>query len=380
MRPKCLIVALAVTTICAACVADEASRTAPEFPRPLETTDSPTSPAAATQEEAGSPVPIEVTVVASNLEAPWGVAFTPDGRAFVAERDTGRVLELVEGEAVEVQRLDVNASGEAGLLGLAASPEWETDGLLYAYFTSPQGDNRIVRFRLGEAPEPILTGIPAASIHDGGRLAFGPDGMLYATTGDATRAQQAQDPTTLNGKILRMTPDGQPAPGNPFRSSVVYSYGHRNVQGLAWSADGTLYATEFGPGEHDEVNRIRAGGNYGWPVVTGDADREGFIDPEAVASPAQASWSGAAILVEGAIPQWEGNLFAAALRGQRLYRFVLGPDGGVAEVEELLVGEIGRLRSVAQAPDGSLWLLTNNRDGRGRPGENDDRVLRIGPS
>lgn len=317
-----------------------------------------------------------LTVVASGLEAPWAVAFAPDGRVFVTERDTGRVLEIGGGAPREVQRLDVDASGEGGLLGLAVSPSWATDGLLYAYYTSTS-DNRIVRFRLGERPQPIVTGIPSASIHDGGRIAFGPDGMLYAATGDAARPGRAQDLRSLGGKILRMTPDGQPPADNPFPGSLVYSYGHRNVQGLAWAGDGTLYATEFGPGRDDEVNRIQPGGNYGWPMVTAEAGREGLIDPVFVVQPGEGSWSGATFLVNGAIPRWEGNLFAAGLRGQRLWRLVLGADGSVAQAEPLLTGQLGRLRAAAQAPDGSLWVLTSNRDGRGSPHPGDDKIIRL---
>lgn len=339
-----------------------------ETPEPLE---GPVAPSA-------SVVPVTVTVVASGLQAPWAVAFAPDGRVFVTERDTGRILELVGGSAVEVQRLDVDPSGEGGLLGLAVSPNYPSDGLLYAYYTTAE-DNRIVRFRLGEPPQPILVGIPSASIHDGGRIALGPDGMLYATTGDAAQSSLAQNLASFGGKILRMTPDGQPPVDNPFPGSRVYSFGHRNVQGLAWTADGTLHATEFGPDQNDEINRIVPGGNYGWPFGSGVLGQVGLIDPLLVLQPAEASWSGAAILVNGAIPQWEGNLFAAALRGQRLWRLVLAPDGGIAAAEQLLVGEFGRLRAAVQAPDGSLWVLTNNRDGRGSPDTDDDRIIRLGP-
>ena len=373
MRALPLTVVVLLVAACSAVPSSSAPPTPvlPSIPAP--------APAPPSDGEAPA-VPVTVTVVASGLQAPWAVAFAPDGRTFVTERDSGRVLELVEGAPREVQRLDVDAVGEAGLLGLAVSPGWERDGLLYAYFTSSAGDNRIVRFRPGETPEPILRDIPAAPIHDGGRLAFGPDGMLYATTGDATLADAAQDVSSLAGKILRITPDGEPAPGNPFPGSPVYSYGHRNVQGLAWTADGVLYATEYGPDRDDEINRIEPGGNYGWPLVTGQSASAGFVDPLlTVADTDEASWSGAAILVSGAIPQWEGDLFAAALRGERLYRFALAPDGGITETEELLVGELGRLRSVTQAPDGSLWLLTNNTDGRGDPSADDDRIIRLGP-
>lgn len=371
--------AIVLSALSAAC----APRPAPPLPE-ISPGAPGAPPAARSAVEAPSAAPVEVRAseVAVGLEAPWAVAFTPDGRAFVTERDSGRILEVDPAGGApprEVHRLDVRSRGEGGLLGLAVSPEWPRNNLLYAYLTSHEGDNRIVRFRPGQSAEPILTGIPAASVHDGGRLVFGPDGMLYAATGDATERRAAQDLGSLAGKILRMTGDGQPAPGNPFPSSLVYSYGHRNVQGLAFAADGTLYATEYGPDRDDEINRIEAGANYGWPAVTGEAGGEGYVDPLFVVSDTgEASWSGAAILSGGAIPQWEDSLFAAALRGERLYRFTLASDGGIAGVQELLTGELGRLRDVVQAPDGALWVLTNNRDGRGEPFASDDRIIRLG--
>ncbi|MDQ3973876.1 MAG: PQQ-dependent sugar dehydrogenase [Actinomycetota bacterium] len=323
--------------------------------------------------------PREVSVVASGLQAPWEIVFAPGGRAYVTERDTGRLLAReVDGTIREVQRFAIDNDGEGGLLGLAASPAFSQDGLLYAFMTTAE-DNRVVRFRPGEPPQPVLTGLPAASFHDGGRIAFGPDGLLYITTGDAGVSSRAQDPGSLGGKILRMSADGGVPADNPFPGSPVYALGLRNPQGLAWDAAGRLYATEFGPGRDDEVNVVVPGGNYGWPEVTGAAGDPRFVDPIVVRQPAEASWSGAAILSDGAIPEWEGSLFAAALRGERLWRFALDDQGRVAGVDELLGGEFGRLRQVVQAPDGSLWILTSNRDGRGDPVAADDRIIRIGP-
>ena len=319
---------------------------------------------------------LATTEIATDLEAPWGVAFTPDGTAYVSERDSGRLLRLDgEGGFSEVQTFDVDPTGEGGLLGLATSPDFADDGLLYAYLSTTQ-DNRIVRFRPGGEPEVVLDGIPHAAIHNGGRIAFGPDGLLYAGTGDAGVAPRAQDPGSLGGKILRLTPEGGVPDDNPFDGSPVHTLGHRNVQGFAWDADGTLYATEYGPDRDDEINRIEAGGNYGWPQVTGDAGAEDFIDPVAVRQPPDASWSGATIPRASAVPQWNGDMIVASLRGERLWRFPL--DGG--EPEERYVGDFGRLRLATQAPDGSIWLLTSNRDGRGTPTAGDDRVIRIGPA
>ena len=332
--------------------------------------------------EAG-PVEVETTVVTAGLEAPWDLVFTPDGEALVSERDSSRLLSIdSSGNVEELQRLPENGTGEGGLLGIALSPNYESDGYIYAYYTTDT-DNRVTRFRLGEDPEPILTGIPVLTYHNGGRIAFGPDGNLYVGTGDAGDTSNSQDLNSLGGKILRVTPDGDVPADNPFSNSPIYSYGHRNVQGLAWDEGGQLYATEFGQNRYDEVNRILPGGNYGWPEVEGEggffASGE-YIDPIATWATSEASPSGAAILKNGAIPQWEGSFFMAALRGQRLYRLALDPSGTVTEQEELLSGQAGRLRHVVQAPDGSLWVLTSNRDGRGTPIATDDRILRLAPA
>ncbi len=316
---------------------------------------------------------VETTVLAAGLQIPWEVAFVPDGRAFLTERPTGRLLvRAPDGAISEVRRFTVDPEGEGGLLGLAASPDFAADGLLYAYLTTAE-DNRIVRFRPdapAEPAEPILTGIPAGRIHNGGRLAFGPDGKLYATAGDAGEGSRSQDAGALGGKILRIEPDGAVPADNPIAGSHVYALGFRNPQGLAWDRQGRLYATEFGPDRDDEINVVVPAGNYGWPQVTGMVNQPGLIDPIVVDQPAQASWSGAAVLTDGAIGPWEGDLFVAALRGQRLWRFDLDGEGRAVDAEELLAGEFGRLRVVRQAPDGSLWILTSNGQ--------DDRVIRLG--
>ena len=326
------------------------------------------------------PVEVETSVVATGLAAPWGLAFLPGGEALVTERDSARLLRLdPSGTVEEVGTLPADGSGEGGLLGIAASPTYDEDGLVYAYYTTAE-DNRVVRFRLGEEPEPILTGIPVNTYHNGGRIAFGPDGLLYVGTGEAGDKPISQDVSSLGGKILRINPDGTIPTDNPFGQSPVYSYGHRNVQGLAWDEDGQLYATEFGQNIYDEVNKIQAGGNYGWPEVEGEGGEPGFIDPISTWATSEASPSGATILRDGAVPQWEGDFFMAGLRGQRVWRLDLDDAGNVAGREELLSGEAGRLRLVTQAPDGSLWVLTNNRDGRGTPGPDDDRILRLAPT
>jgi glucose/arabinose dehydrogenase len=319
--------------------------------------------------ERGEPVTVPSTAVravAENLEAPWGLAFLPDGSALVTERDSARLLSVgVDGSVREVQRIgEARPAGEGGLLGVAVSPTYATDGWVYVYYTAAD-DNRVARFKLGETPQPIFTGIPKAGNHNGGRIAFGPDGMLYVGTGDAADRDRSQERDFLGGKILRLTPDGQPAPGNPFGSSPVYSYGHRNVQGLAWDSGGRLFAAEFGQNRYDELNLIQPGGNYGWPRVEGTGDGGEFVNPVATWSTSDASPSGIAIL--------DDRVYVACLRGTKLYR--VGTDGTGAQA--LFDDVYGRLRHVAVAPDGSLWILTSNRDGRGTPAPNDDRILRL---
>jgi glucose/arabinose dehydrogenase len=324
---------------------------------------------------------VEVSTLATNLEVPWSFAFLPDGDALVTERDSGRLLRVSpSGDVGEIQTLSDGGSGEGGLLGVAVSPNYEEDRYVYAYYTTEK-DNRVVRFRLGERPEPILTGIPVNTYHDGGRIKFGPDGMLYVSTGDAGDSTNSQDRNSLGGKILRIEPDGSVPPDNPFPDNPVYSYGHRNVEGLAWDAEGQLYASEFGQNTWDEVNKIEPGENYGWPEVEGKGgEDQGYVDPITVWPTSEASPSGAEIMVEGAIPQWEGDLFVTALRGERLWRLELNGRGAVVEREKLLDHQVGRVRDVVQAPDGSLWVSTSNHDTYGSPvSEQDDRILRLAP-
>ena len=327
--------------------------------------DSPAS--APAPSSSGSTAPV---TVASELEAPWSIAFL-NGTPLMSERDSGRILEIGDdGSLREIGVVGgIAGTGEGGLLGLTIGVE----GALYAYSTGASG-NRIQRFEvdgtagtytLGDA-ETILDRIPAAGYHNGGRLSFGPDGMLYATTGDAGLAQAAQDPESLAGKILRMTPDGEVPADNPTAGSLVYSSGHRNPQGIAWADDGTLYAAEFGQDRWDELNIIEPGGNYGWPVVEGIADDSDFTDPILQWEPSEASPSG--------MTYADGALYIANLRGQVL-RTV--PVDDPAAATDLFSREYGRIRDVVLAPDGRLWFATSNTDGRGQPGESDDRIISI---
>ncbi len=308
--------------------------------------------------------------IATDLEVPWGLDFLPGGDAVVTERDSGRVLRISgpDHAVTELGSLvESTPNGEGGLLGVAVSPSYGQDHTLYFYL-SAESDNRVVRATVRDGrllePEPLLTGIPLNSYHDGGRIAFGPDGYLYVATGDAGDRDRAQDPGSLSGKILRLTPDGAPAPGNPG-GTPVWSLGHRNVQGLAW-VDDQLWASEFGENAYDELNRIRAGADYGWPDVegTGGTDR-GYVDPVVQWPTEEASPSGLAAA--------GGALWMAALRGERLWRI----DPVTGDASDHFVGDHGRLRTVALAPDGTLWVTTSNRDGRGSPSSEDDRILQV---
>lgn len=318
-----------------------------------------------------------VTEIARGLDVPWGIAFLPDGTALVTERNTRRIMAVGPGSGdagltvTPVQTIDeARASGEGGLLGIAVSPDYATDGLIFVYYTA-DNDNRIARLTLGGTPEPIVTGIPNSSIHNGGRLAFGPDGYLYASTGDGGNSSHSQDLGSLGGKILRLTKDGQPAPGNPFpQAPLVWTYGHRNVQGLAWDPMDRMFATEFGQSTWDEINRIEPGQNYGWPTVEGIAEDPSFVDPIQQWHTSDASCSGAAFA--GSV------LVAACLRGARAWLLRIDGGGLVEGVPvAALSGQYGRLRAATAAPDGSIWISTSNRDGRGQPRDGDDLILRL---
>lgn len=341
--------------------------TASPTPSPLPTGSGPVQPTG------------DVAEIATGLTTPWSILRVGD-LVLLSSRDTGRILRVGgDGSTTVVGVLDDahhTPGGEDGLLGLAAL---RTDRALwiYAYLTTAT-DNRIVRMayagsgsaggaRLGE-PEVILAGLRAARVHDGGRIAFGPDGMLYAAVGDAGTPELGQDPAALNGKILRMTPTGGVPDDNPFPGSLVYSLGHRNVQGLAWDDGGTLWASEFGQNTWDELNRIEPGGNYGWPEVEGAAGDPRYLDPVVRWPTSEASPSGLAHV--------DGTLFLAGLRGERLWAVYPDAVGGT-QAEAWFVGEFGRLRDAVPGPDGTLWMLTSETDGRGSPVAGDDRLLEV---
>jgi aldose sugar dehydrogenase len=337
-------------------------------------------------------------VIATGLATVWELAWGPDGFIWVTERG-GRISRMnpETGARTTVAQLDVAENGEGGLMGFTFHPDFPAQPWVYAAHTYHIGNdetqNRIVRMRFNgttlDAPQSILEAIPGSSIHNGSRLAIGPDRFLYVTTGDASNASIAQNRDNLAGKILRLTLDGQPAPGNPF-GTRIYSYGHRNPQGLVFAPDGSLYATEHGPSENDEVNRIEAGKNYGWPNVHGRCDgdipnEESFCSANAVVEPI-AMWTptiapaGAVYYDHALIPAFRRSILFATLKDATLYRLALSPDGrSVESTEQLFVHQFGRLRAVLVAPDGSIYLGTSNRDGRGTPMPTDDRIIRIRP-
>ena len=311
------------------------------------------------------------STVATGIEVPWGLAFLPDKSALVAERDSGKVVRIVGGQTSEVGVVDgVKSSAEGGLLGLAVDPGYPGRPYVYAYY-SGDGDNRIARitYRDGTVSDQqvILGGIPQAAIHNGGRLRFGPDGFLYAGTGDGADRPNSQDDNSLGGKILRITTDGKAAPGNPD-GRVWITKGHRNVQGLAFDGK-QLYASEFGQNTWDELNVIIPGSNYGWPAAEGISNLDGMTDPIAQWNTADASPSGIAFA--------NGYIFMASLRGQRLCAIPVADGKRIGEPQAFFTNRYGRLRTVEVAPDGSLWVTTSNTDGRGHPRAGDDRILRV---
>ncbi|GAP51951.1 oxidoreductase [Streptomyces azureus] len=349
---------------------------------PSRTAPGPSAPAGQAAEEtppAKGSVKV-VRTVAEGLDSPWGLAPLPGGGLLVSSRDDGTIVRVDEktGKKTELGEVPgVSAAGEGGLLGIALSPDYASDHMVYAYFTSAS-DNRIVRMLYDEkkpsgeqlgAPDTVFRGIPKGFVHNGGRIEFGPDKMLYVGTGESGDTGLSQNRDSVGGKILRLTPEGEPAPGNPFPDSPVYSFGHRNVQGLAWDGKQRLFASEFGQDTWDELNAIKPGDNYGWPEAEGRSDDSGFHNPIDQWTTAEASPSGIAYA--------EGSIWMAGLRGKRLWRIPLNGTEASAEPQAFLEGEYGRLRTVVPAGGDRLWLVTSNTDGRGNPEDGDDRILEL---
>jgi len=328
----------------------------------------------------GESIP-RVSVIAKGLEVPWSLAFLPDGSLLVTERP-GRVRLITrEGvllpEALFTLHVVQKIQGEGGLHGVAIHPDFVKNSFVYLYFTyANQGAksfNRVARYTFQQntlAQEKIIVDqIPGALFHDGGRIKFGPDRYLYITTGDAQEPSLAQDKNSLAGKILRVTEDGTPAPGNPF-NTMVYSYGHRNPQGIAWDKSGKLWETEHGQNATDELNLIEAGNNYGWPTIKGNEVKDGFISP--IIQSGSETWA------PGGASYLDGSVYFVGLRGQALYEAKL--SGNTAMVKIHLQKELGRLRDVIVGPDNMLYIATSNRDGRGIPGVGDDKIIRVNPT
>jgi aldose sugar dehydrogenase len=320
----------------------------------------------------------DVEVVMGNLEIPWEIVFLPNEDVLVTQR-TGQLLYISNWEVKERFEIEgVNHIGEGGLLGMTLHPEYEINNYLYLYFTSDGNsgiENKVVRYRFEDRQlleeEIIIDQIPGGRIHNGGRIAFGPDGYLYISTGDAGDENLSQDIESLAGKILRITDEGEIPAENPF-NSAVYSYGHRNPQGIVWDSQERLWSTEHGPVARDELNLIELGKNYGWPVIRGNEQQDGMETP-IVHSGDDYTWA------PSGMTYWDGSLFFTGLRGQSIYEAKIDNS----EVDEVLIHfetEFGRIRTIQIGPDGLFYVLTNNTDGRGNPEDADDRIIRINRS
>ena len=364
------VLAFLFATACSDDEVEPQSAPTTRTPTTTPTTAAPSTSAPTSKAEPGPVVPAAFEDLATGFDVPWGLAFLPDGSALLSERNSARILSVSPtGQVAEVGTVaGVVPAGEGGLLGIAVLPD--SPDSVYAYFTAAE-DNRVVRmpYQAGAlgAADVVIEGIPKANNHNGGRIVFGPDGMLYVGTGDAAQTARAQDLESLGGKILRLNPDGTVPADNPFDGSPVFSYGHRNVQGLAFDDDGNLWASEFGQNTWDELNLVTAGNNYGWPVVEGTFDDDRFVNPMVQWRTDEASPSGIAYVRD--------TVFMAALRGERLWQIPV-QDGTAGSPTAFAVEEFGRLRHAAAAPDGSLWVLTSNTF-RGEPREGDDRILRV---
>ncbi len=364
---------------------------------PKSTTTSPagTTPKSTTPVSTGTPAKdatLNVETLISNLDVPWSIDFAPDGRIFITER-AGNIRIVKDGRLQDEpwMTLDVAQMSESGLLGIALDPDFQNNRYVYVAYTYSEGSelkNRLVRLKedvasgKGVFDKILIDNMEGNVYHDGARVKFGPDGKLYCTMGESGRPQLAQDLSSLNGKVLRINSDGTIPADNPFPNSPVYSYGHRNPQGLDWEpGTGRLYETEHGPsgfpGGRDEVNFIEPGKNYGWPDISGTETRTGMERP-VIQSGMSETWapSGATFVTRGV---WVGSFLFVGLRGESLYRLVLDKSDPhkYTTFERYFSGEYGRLRDIVEGSDGALYILTNNRDGRGNPRVGDDKLLRI---
>ena len=325
--------------------------------------------------------PEKTAVVAENLEVPWAIVFLSDGSMLVTERP-GRVRIIDKnGNLAPEPLLEISVvkkiQGEGGLHGITIHPEFEKNQFVYLYYTyENQGSrslNRVSRYTYDgdklNFEKIIVDKIPGALFHDGGRIKFGPDKLLYITTGDAQEPSLAQDKNSLAGKILRVTAEGSAAPGNPY-GNLVYSYGHRNPQGITWDDNGNIWETEHGSTAKDELNRIEIGKNYGWPDIRGDEKKNGLIPP--------VSHSGSDTWAPGGAAFLDGSVYFVGLRGKSLYKVTV--LGNTATIKTHFNDEFGRLRDIIVGPDNMLYITTSNRDGRGNPQSGDDKIIRVNPA
>lgn len=332
---------------------------------------------------------VNVETVADKLTIPWSIDWLPDGSIIFTERNGN--LRIIQDSILQEPLLSLGVGGvEGGLLGVAVDPNFESNEYIYLYYTYNEflsTINKVVRYQLndGEITEDkvLIDEIPGGPFHDGGRIQFGPDGKLYITTGEAGNPDLSQDMNSLGGKILRINSDGTIPEDNPWEESPIYSIGHRNPQGIDWDEYGNLVATEHGPSgwrgsAHDEINLIIAGKNYGWPDIIGNETKEGLEIP--ILHTGDDTWapSGSEFYDGDKIPEWNGKYFVATLRGSHLHMIEF-ENNEVVSHEKLFQDDFGRLRDVATGPDGFLYLLTSNQDGRGNPNPNDDKILKIMP-
>ena len=335
---------------------------------------------------------VKVEVVADNLTIPWSIDWLPDETILFTERN-GNLRVIQHGILLQEPLLSLSVGGvEGGMLGITVDPNYSENNYIYLYYTYNElltTKNKLVRYQFSDGilneDKILIDGIPGGPFHDGGRIQFGPDGKLYVTTGEAGLPDLSQDLNSLGGKILRINSDGTIPNDNPWKNSPVYSIGHRNPQGIDWDESGNLFATEHGPSgwrgvAHDEINKIVAGANYGWPDVIGDEKKEELVNP--ILHSGKDTWapSGAEFYDSDKIPQWKGKYFVATLRGSHLHMIEFDSEkNSVNSHEKLFQDEFGRLRDVQTGPDGFLYILTSNQDGRGTPKTNDDKILQIVP-
>lgn len=317
-----------------------------------------------------------IEIVATNLEIPWEIVFLPNKDILVTER-VGRLTLISGGKTRTIAKInDVKVFGEGGLMGMTLHPNFKSNKYIYFYYTyagqNSDTKNKVVRYKFENNSlsdrKILIDNIPGAVFHNGGRIKFGPDNFLYVTTGDSLEPSLAQNTNSLAGKILRVTDEGRAVFDNPFKN-LIYSYGHRNPQGLAWDNEGRLWATEHGNSTKDEINIIVKGKNYGWPTITGDEARSGMESPLAQSGSETWAPAGAEFM--------NGYLFFGGLRGQALFDLKL--SRGNAIITKHFLEEFGRIRAVTLGPDGFIYISTSNRDGRGSARENDDKIIKIDP-